>query len=96
MSLLARFPARPSFVNGTRLTDEAITATRRWFARNALACIAEYDGARLGKTPEEIASHRAWRLQSARGSIRGDGDGSLAFLQRAYAWQTGHCPPVLA
>lgn len=94
---------RKAVVHGksVTLTAETIAATRRWYADNCAACIAEArlyveTGGREGVRVNDLQSYVAWREQSAAEDLAGKGDSSFAFLQRAVAIQTGQCVPMLA
>lgn len=81
-------------VNGTKITDETILATRQWYADNAQACI---DEARSGATRvNDLERYCAWREQCIVDSLAGNGDHTLAFIQRALFIQTGECVPLLS
>lgn len=81
-------------VNGIVITPETILATREWYAANARACI---DGATKGEFHvNDLAKYVEWHEQRAADSLRGDNDGSLAFMQRALYVQTGVCVAILS
>ncbi len=95
--------ARRALVHGkpVTLTAETIAATRRWYADNCAACIAEArlyveTEGREGVRVNDLQSYVAWREQSAADDLAGKGDSSFAFLQRAVEIQTGQCVPMLA
>jgi hypothetical protein len=77
----------------TPLTPESILAARRWFAENALACIAEVESGRVHVN--DPASYFVWRRQQHDEALAGAYDHTLTFLQRAHHIQTGECVPLL-
>lgn len=83
----------PKFA-GVELTPETIQRTREHFADIGRACIAD---ARNGTTRvNDLESYIAWREQGIADDLAGKHDGTFAFLQRAYALQTGECLPLLS
>lgn len=83
------------------LSVATLQATRQWFADNARKCIAEAlayvaTGGAEGNRVNDLESYVAFREETAAASLRGDGDRSLAFIQRAVALQTGECVPLMA
>lgn len=83
----------PATFNGTPLTDETINATRQWFADNAQACIDE--AVRGDVRVNDLAGYTAQQLERAASSLRGEGDHTFTFLQRAHYIQTGECVTLL-
>lgn len=76
-----------------KLTPETILATRKHFAANAIACIAEAEsGAVKVNNPE---SYREWQLQLAADSLAGKNDHTFTFRQRAWWIQTGEMVALL-
>lgn len=83
------------------LTAETIAATRAWFVDNARACIAEAreyveTGGVSGTRVNDLDRYVAWREETIAYFEAGKGDGSLTFVQRAVALQTGECVPLMA
>ena len=77
----------------TILTQETIQATRKWFADNAAACIAEVKFGTV--TVNDPAKYFAWCEQSAADALAGKFDNNLGFRQRATFIQTGICAAIL-
>jgi len=80
--------------NSVELTPESITATRKWFADNALACAAaarsRSDTLRDGEFyVNDLDSYRASKQQLARECLAGEHDHTFTHLQKAYYLQTG-------
>lgn len=84
--------SNPSF-NGVVLTNESIQKTRRWYADNAMACIAEAESGHV--RVNDMAEYRELFERSAERSLAGLEDGTLSFLQLAYVIQTGESVPLL-
>lgn len=97
--LLDRYPTNQMQVNGVTISDETQIATRRHFARIKLAAASEYygpgkQGERLGKSKAQMAEYRARDWESLKAGLRGEGDHTITFMQRALFIQTGDCPSV--
>lgn len=93
----------PVIVRGesVMLTPVTIAATQRWFADNALECIAQArayvaTGGREGFRVNDLESYTARQQECAAESLRASGHRSFAFIQRAVALQTGDCVPLLS
>jgi hypothetical protein len=79
--------------NGVALTDESIRRTRKWYADNAMACIAEAESGHV--RVNDMDEYRDRFERSAERSLAGLEDGTLSFLQLAYFIQTGESVPLL-
>ena len=83
------------------LTPETIVKTRAWYAENAYAMIAEAreyvetNGER-GTRVNDLTSHAVWCEGMASASLRGEGDHTFAFVQRAVYIQTGESVPLFS
>lgn len=77
-----------------KLTPASVQAAREWYAKNALACIAEAESGevRVNDKSRYIADCLARR----DAALVGEYDCTFAFWQRAYLIQTGECVPLLS
>jgi hypothetical protein len=79
--------------NGLELTEIAMQQTRQWFADNALAAAED---ARAGRTRvNDLEGYLRDSERRAAYFLAGEGDSSVAFLQRAYYVQTGESVALL-
>lgn len=75
------------------MTNELRQRTREYFRDNALTCIEE---ARAGVFHvNDIEAYCKSRAEDIEAVMRGDWDGSFAFLQLAKWLESRECPPLL-
>lgn len=79
--------------NMSNITQETILLTRKWFADNALACIAEVEDGSVKVNDKE--SYYIWCRKRHDASLNGDNDHTFTFRQRAWYIQTGECIALL-
>lgn len=79
--------------NPVTITSETITATRQWYADNALACIADAESGEAWV--RDLSEYREWQTQQHSDALDGKWDHTFAFVQRAIFIQTGKSVPML-
>lgn len=84
---------RKYFFNGVELKEEAMQQTRQWFHDNCIACIEEAKEGRFHVN--DLERYIEWETKSAIEYMEGKHDRVLAFLQRAYYFQTGESVALL-